>query len=420
MIGAPSPSGQFFTLADLGLPLSQADYLQIWLTSMQATFPGYNPVAGDPMYAAATVGASWAAAVAQMCSAGATELWRQYGLQQLGQPYQQGTPAQAIISVTAVDTAGYTLNAGSQLTLTLNGVQVGFQTATSLTIPNGQTTGQVTVLSLTSGSQANSAGSPVALVSQTDWVASTTLVTSASNGVDQQDDDQYVAQLAQDTQLLGEATATAPNFATRALNFIPDPSTDEEEVGRATAIDGYDPLTSEGGYQPSANNTGTFNNEREVTACITDLSGNALNTDTMTAVGVYLQQFREAGFIINVVPPSYSTIYVAVTVVPAAGVAASTVQANVQSALLNYLTPTNFGLPPGALTGWQNTPTVYLSAVSSVVQNTTGVQAVVSGSLAVDLHSNPSNTSNDLLLPGPFPLALSSLSSIPLDAITVS
>lgn len=418
-ISAPFPSGVFFQLSDLGLPVTAPQFLQIWYTAMQASLPGYTPVAGDPLYLHAQVMASWAASVAQLCNSGATELFRQFGVQQLGLPYQQGTPAQAIINVTAVDTAGHTLPAGTQDTLTLNGVAVGFQTATALTIPNGQSSGQVTILALTSGTAANGAGSPVQLVSQIDWVASVSLVTPAANGVDQQDDDQYVQEQALVVQSLGKATATATDFSTRTLEFIPDPTTDEEEVGRASAIDGYDPLPSDGGYQPNGTGTGTYNNEREITVCPTDAVGNALNSDTMTAIGVYLQAFREVGFIINVIPPSYSTIYAAVTVKGVTGIPASTIQANVQSALLNYLTPANFGLPQGAISGWTNSQTVYLSRVLAVIQGAGGVAGIPAGGLALDVNPTPSNTTNDLTLSGPFPLPLSTTTSIPLSAITV-
>lgn len=474
---APVP-GIFFQLSDLGLPVTQDDYLQIWISAMQAAYPGYDPTGNpaDRAYIQAQVFASWAASIAQLCSAGATELWRQFGLQMLGLQYEQGTPALAIVTVTATDTLGHTLPSGTQLLLTLNGSQVGFQTVSSLTIPSSSSSGNVTVAAVQSGSGFNGAAGPAEL-DGVNWVSSVSVLTTASGGVDQEDDDQYVQRLAQATQLLGFATATAGNFATRALNFIPTVGTDQEEVGRATAIDGYDPSTktftvtttnaspnltvttppatgitaapgasisgtniqastivnssasasivmsknaTASGSGISASVGGTLGNERTVTIAITDASGSALNSDTLTAVDSYLATFREEGFVINVVSPSYNTIYVTVSVIGSPGFSASTVQTNVQAALLAYLTPANFGLPQGAISGWQNSQTIHLSRVTAVIQGTLGVDSVVPGTLAVGLAASPSVSTADLTLVGGFPLPQSTSVSIPTSAITVT
>ena len=472
-----APSGQFFSLQDTGLPVSQGTLMAQWLDAMQTAFPGVTFSTSDPLYVHALVMASWRADLGQLASAGSMELFRQFGTQLLGLAYEQGTPALAILTVTAADTAGHTLPQGTQFTLTLNGVTVAFASLAPLTIASGQSSGTVTVAAVQSGSAYNGAGSPAALVSQIDWVSSVTVLTTASGGVDQESDDAYVQRLAQTLAVLGVATATAGALATRALDFTPQTGTDQQEVGRAAAIDGYSPgtdtftvtttsgsdsltvtaapgtgitaapgasITGTGipsgtivtastsstitmsqnatasGSGVSASVTGTLGNERTVTVCITDTAGNALNADTITAVGTYLAGFREANFVINVVSPSDSTVYVACTVVPQPGYTTATVQANVQAALLSYLSPSNFPLPQGAIQGWQNTQTVYLSALTAVVQGTLGVASVVPGTLAVGLSASPTNTTADLVLPGAFPLPTSTSTSIPTSAITVS
>lgn len=544
-ISAPTP-GIFFTLADLGLPVTQDEYLAQWVAAMQAAYPGYNPTGSpaDRAFIQAQVFASWAASIAQLCSAGATELFRQFGVQMLGLPFEQGTPALAIVTVTATDTLGHTLPAGTQLLLTLNGTQVGFQTGASLTIPASSSSGTVTVAAVASGQAFNGAAGPAEL-DGVNWISGVTVLAAASGGVDQEDDDAYVQRLAQATQLLGYATATAPNLATRALNFIPTTGTDQQEVGRATAIDGYSPATStftvtttnaspnvtvttppgtgitaapgaailgtdipsstftantantsptlsavssftnllvgdliSGAGIPSgttiialnpgtsqltmsanatatasavtvtdstaiinsstataivmsANATGsgtgiaalvagTLGNERTVTLAITDASGNALNSDTITAVDAYLQTFREEGFIINVVSPAYSTVFLTVSVIGSPGFAAATVQSNVQAALLAYLNPSNFGLPQGAVSGWQNSQTIHLSRVLAVIQGTQGVDSVVPGTLAIGFTASPAVSTTDLVCPGAFPLPQSTTTSIATSGITVT
>lgn len=414
-------TASFFSLASLGLPVSAAQMMQTWFTAMQAAYPGYRPSLSSPEYVQAQVFASWAADTAAMCSAGSTELWRQYGTQLLGVPFEPGVAASAVATVTAVDTAGYTLPQGTQVTLTLNGAQLAFQTATTLTIPNGSSSGTVTVVALQTGVAFNGATNPAQLVSQINWVSGVSVAAPASNGVDQESDDQYVQRLASTAQLLGYATVTAPDYAARALNWVPLPATDQQEVGRATAIDGYDPTSN------------TLGNEREVTVCVTDANGLALNNDTLYGIGGssgniitnpaqwgvagWLASFREMNFIVNVVSPNYTPVYVAVTLHAAPGFTTATVQANVQSALLAYLSPPNFGLPQGATVGWTNSQTVFHSRVEAIIQNTQGVDHV--SLLAVDVNSHPTNTA-DLALPGPFPLPTSSVTTIPTSAITVN
>ena len=367
--------------------------MAIWLQAMQAQWPGYSPQAADRGFIQAQIFASWCAAVAQQCNAGATDLFTTFGTDLVNLPYQTGTPALAIIQVTAVDTSGYTLPSGTQVTLTLSGATVGFTTIQALTIPNGQSTGQITVAAIQSGSATNGAGSPASLVSQVDWVLSVSLVTTASSGVDQEDQDHYANRLATTLQALGYPTCTATDFAIRALDFVPAAGTDQEIVGRASAIDGYDPGTN------------TYNNERECTVAISDASGNPLNSDTLTAVASMLAFQREVNYIVNVVSPNYTPIYACCTVVPQTGYSAATIQANVQSALLAYLNPQNFGLPQQALSGWVNNQSISMSRVISTIQLAQGVSEVVTGSVAVDVHNPPTNTSADLTLARALPLA---------------
>jgi hypothetical protein len=403
-----SVPGPFFSLSDVGLPTVASQLLEQYLSVMQTVWPGYSPEGGaTPEWVQAQIFAAWAANCAQLCTLGGSALFRQFGTQLLALPYEPGSAAAAVAQITATDTSGYVLPAGTQITLTLGAVQVGFQTVSSLQIPAGSLTGTVPVAAVLPGSAFNGATNPAATVAQIDWVASVSVLTPSSGGVDQETDDDYQARLAAMLQLLAPRPITAADYATMALSFIPAPGSTEQEVGRATAIDGYDP--------PS----GTYGNEREVTVCVTDPNGIALNAATMSAVAQWLTSLREANFLVNVVAPNYTTVYVACTVVATAGYPATVVQANVQAALLNFLTPANFGTPSQMVSGWENTTNVYLSVVESVVQGAAGVDHIPAGTLAVDVRSPPTNTTADLALTGAFPLVISSAASIPTSAITV-
>lgn len=397
----------FFALSDLGLTASPSQLLQQFLNFMQQTYPGYTPQSGNLEYIMAVIFASWASDVANQASQGSAELFNQFGQQLIGVQPENGSSATAVITIMAIDTQGYTLPAGTQFLLDN---AVGFTSIQSVTIPSGQQSANVTIAAVSSGSDSNGAGSQTGAVlnQQINWVLSVGIVTEASSGTDPETSDAYLNRLANQLQLMAPRPVTAGDFGTFAVNFQPAAGTDQQEVGRATAIDGYDP------------NALTYGNEREVAVCVTDSSGNALNSDTMTAVRLWLESLREVNFIINVVAPSYSPIYVSCSVVRNTAYSAATVQSNIQSALVTLLSPTNWGLSSSGSLAWVNQPTIYGSVVESTIQQTSGVDHVVTGSLAMGFSPSPGSFV-DLALPGPFPLPTTSLgSTVPTSAFTVT
>lgn len=493
----------FFSLTDLGLSASSSQLLANYVTQMQTTIPGYAPSSANLEFIQASILASFASDLATLCGQGSTELFRVYATTLVGVPYQQGTSAQALITLNSLpapetiatlsaplSTAGpivsipviqlqYGIAAGTitasdptvvhTQTFTTSGVEAG---ATAIPItsatpnfnyPSGSTIGgtQVYVLStlsqfsldafgfvnlspttLNSGASANvtltavqsgvifngaGQGGQVQSVQQLTWLDTITLVSPASGGQDPEDDAHYLDRVTTALQLQAPRPITATDFGTMALNFQPYPGTDQQEVGRATSIDGYNPTN------------GTFNNERMVTVAVTDANGFALNDDTLYGypggsplniittiptqnagwgIAGWLQSLREINFIVNLISPTYSPIYVLVTVKSLPGWDAASVQQNVQSSLLSYLTPATWGLPRDNNYAWDNSATIFQSTLAASIQNTSGVDHIVSGTLAFDVTPFPSNT-DDLTIAGPIALPVSSVATIPTSAITV-
>lgn len=397
---------QFFQLTDLGLIASQSDLIQQWLSAMQTQYPGYTPSPGNLEYIQAQIFASWAAALAEQTSQGANELFRQFGQKLFSVPPLLGTSATGVVSITAADTLGHTISAGTQFVLDS---ALGFSALQDVVIPSGSSSAPVTIVAGTPGTDHNGAGNAtVQLNQQLDWVTSVTLVSAANGGVDAETDDQYQSRLAIALQLMAPRPITASDYGNFSLNFSPAPLTDQQEVGRAAAIDGYDP------------NTNTYNNERTVCVAVADTLGNALNADTLVAVQTWLQTLREANFIINVVSPSYSPIYVTCSIVRDTTYTVTAVQQSVQNALINLLSPFGWGLPTNSIIGWQNQTTVYESLIESTIQSAGGVDHIVTGTLGTGLNPNPGPGAVDLVLPGPFPLPTTSNgATIPLTGFTV-
>lgn len=225
----------FVDLSSLGLNSTQSQLYAIWLAYMQAQYPGYNPAPTNPEVVQANGIAALMADVAQAGVVVPDAIFRQFGTQLFGIQYLAGASATASVQVNAVDTAGYTLPAGTSLTLGA----FGFQTQAALTIPNGQSTGTVTVVATAPGSAYNGATNPTQFVSLVNWVSSVTALGPASGGVDQETDSDYQNRLAALFQLIAPRPITASDYATMALSFSPAAGTDQQEIGRATAIDGY-------------------------------------------------------------------------------------------------------------------------------------------------------------------------------------
>lgn len=438
---------------------------------MQTAIPGFQPEAAGLADIQANGIAALEADAAQAAVVVPSAIFRAFGTKLFGVAYQQGLPSTATIQVTAVDTAGYTLSAGTDLTLGT----VGFTTETDLTIPNGEDTGTVTVVAVMVGVSGNGATNPTELVSEdvtVDWVDSVTCLGPASGGVDPEDDTDYQNRLAALLRLISPTPITAADYATMALSFAPAAGTDQEEIGRATALDGY--VEGSASFTVSENSTttltvtgapgasitaaqgatitgtnipsntlvvssnsstivmnkaatatasgitatvgGTVGNERTVTVGVTLADGTDTNSDTKTALQAWLGpgSLSEANMIVDVIDPTVTTVYVDVSVHLFAGTNSTTAQSVIQAAIVNYLSPANWNLPSvGNASLWLQGTTIYQSALMGVILNAApyGVQYIVDGSLTFGTGSTPTNQ-NDLVIPGPIALPTSSNSTV--------
>lgn len=232
----------FFNLSDIGLTTDTSSLLNVWQTYLQDIYPGYVPQPGNLEYIMAVVFAMWAADIANLCSSGGTELFIQYGQKLFNLPMQTGVSATAVVTVTTVDNQGYTIPTGLQLLLDS---VAGFQTFQTYTIPAGSTQIQIPVAATTPGSFANGLGNQSVILNQAvSWIQNVTISTVSAGGIDPETADEYVQRLAQTIQIAAPRPVTASDFATMSLDFNPTAGTDQEEVGRATALDGYNPAAT--------------------------------------------------------------------------------------------------------------------------------------------------------------------------------
>lgn len=154
---------------------------------------------------------------------------------------------------------------------------------------------------------------------------------------------------------------------------------------------------------------------RCVTTFVTDQFGNALTATQMDALTTFLANYRELNFLVFVEPPSTTTIYVTAQIHCLPGYSPTAVVANVQAALVNYLSPATWGNPTGATTGsssWlnytQGYSTVRFNSIVGVIESVPGVQYAVNGQVFLGTSASPAGTS-DVPLLGPAPLTYADL-----------
>lgn len=460
----------FTDLSALGLDVSPDGAYQQWLDVMQVLYPGYIPADGNPENVDAQALAALMSDASQAATVVPAAIVRAFGTKLYNVPYLQGLPAIASVQITAADSLGHTLPAGTDLTLGI----YGFYTQADLVIPASSTTGTVTVVASSVGADSNGATNPAELSSSSgtvDWVASVTALAPASGGIDPETDDAYQNRLIGLLALLAPRPITASDFATMALSFPPVAGTDDEDIGRATSIDGYvqgsasftvslssgsptatitaapgtgiypaqgatitgtdiasgtivlSATTSSITLSKNATGTGTgitatvggtLGNERTVTVIPALSDGTATNADTKTALQSWLASFRELNFVVDVIDATYTPVYVTVSCHLYPGFDATATQTAIQAAIINFLSPPTFGQAAfGNTNQWFSGCTIFYSALMSVIQNAGqgAVQEVIDGTLKLGTAASPTGTSS-LVLPGPVGLPTSTTGTV--------
>lgn len=321
---------------------------------LQSRVPGWLPNEGNFETIFVDALALLASVVAFKASGEPRAIFRWFG-PLVGITALDAAPATATTTWTARDTAGYTISAGTTVGIRTAGDElVPFTVLGAVEIPAGDSAtpaGAVTIVAVNPGAAGSGIGTssgPVELVDPLDWVAGITLAAPTSGGVDAESDDDYLARLRSELQLLTPRPILPDDFAVLARTVA--------AVYRVVAIDGYNPADS------------TTGNPRMIALAAIDSAGNAVSSGTKSAVASYLEGLREVNFVVNVMDPTFTLIDVTAQVAVADGWDSATVVANVQSAITSWLDPLNWGVPAsGDPLAWEEETTVrYLDLVYAV------------------------------------------------------
>ena len=296
-----------------------------------------------------------------------------------------GSPAVASTIWTAVDTDGHTIPAGTVVVID----DVAFATDSEATIPSGSTSvSDVAVTALENGTQANGLGTSADSVDAFVWLASVTVFGTTSGGTDPETDEEYQDRLASMLSLQAPRPITPRDFQVFTAQY--------DGVARVAVLDGYNTADS------------TYNNERMVTVVPIDADGASISTTNAALAATIkadLEAKREVNFVVNVGGATYTTVTVAYTAKAYADFDLTALEAEIDAAIEEYLSPATWGLLPygNDPTSWDNTTVVRLNKIVQVIENVAGVKyadtVTINGSAA------------DLTLTGAAPLPSSASSA---------
>lgn len=319
-------------------------------------------------------------------------IFQYYGSKLLGYPPLLATSAQVDSTWTMKDNLGYTVPAGTQVSIRdTAGIEHGFETRGDIAIPAGSTAtaaGAVTLYSVETGATLTGlggAGYQATLIDTLNFVASVVLTEFSSGGQDAELVSQYSERLARKMQQLSQRPVLASDFSLAAL--------DVPGVYRTLTLDGYN----------SSNQT--FNNERYVGIAAVDELGQPVSAQIKSQLQTFLDSQREINFVVNVFDPTITTVNVTFNVKCLHGYTAAAVDAAAEQRVRDYLSPANWGkdpafIEPGAASQtWVPTPNVIYNKMIQVLATTDGVNYVISMTMGA-----PTLGTTDIVLPGAAPL----------------
>lgn len=253
-------------------------------------------------------------------------VFRQYGLQLLGEPYQEGGPAIGTATFTAIDTAGHM--SPDVVEIALGGMS--FTTADPITIAPGDMSVDAPVTAMESGTAGNELSGAADPITALPWLDLIAITVPTSGGTEPEDDADYQNRISDRLILQSTTLVTARDYELMALQVA--------GVGRAVAI----------GDQA-----------RNVTVALTDAAGEAVAQTIKDDVTALYSDYRQVNTAYALIDPTYTTIKVTAALVSVDKNTAADVDARATAALQDWLSPANWGRPRGL--GTEDLPAVWVN-----------------------------------------------------------
>jgi hypothetical protein len=331
--------------------------------------------------------------VRQQAAETSAAMFRKFGETIVNVPPILASPASVGSTWVMVDTAGYTITAGTKLNIASSGeAVVGFEVVEDVVIPPGESStaeGAVVLRAVIPGTGGNGLSAdpvPSDSTAATSAAASITLTAVTSGGVEEETEDTYLYRLTVELQLLSLSLIVPDDFAKDARSIA--------GIARAICLGGYEGETPE--------------KPLDVTVFATDSAGAALSSLKKEELQERQQAKVPSGVEVFVHDPKYTSVDMTAEVVAQPGFEPASVKAAAETRLAEYLSPAKWGLPtgtgdPGTTPGaWLNSTKVYINEVISTLDRVAGVDRVVLAKIRK--HESGSLAASDLTLEGVVPL----------------
>jgi hypothetical protein len=319
--------------------------------------------------------------------------FRKFGETIVNVPPILASPATVGSTWKMVNTAGYTITAGTKVNIASSGESVvAFEVVEDVVIAPGSdetSAGQVILRAIEPGTGGNGLSADPTPNGDanpaTSATESITLSGVSSGGVQEETEDAYLDRLTEELQLLSLSLIVPEDFAKDARSVA--------GIARAVCLGGYENETA--------------NKPLDVTVFATDSAGAALSTPIKEALQSRQQAKVPSGVEVFVHDPKYTEVDVTAEVVAKPGFEPAVVKASVEARLAEYFSPANWGVAgsgegesgPGA---WLNATHVYIDEVISELDRVAGVQRVVLAKIRK--HATGTIEAKDMTLEGVVPL----------------
>jgi hypothetical protein len=245
----------------------------------------------------------------------------------LGLPVRQPTPAVGVTRWVAVDDRGYQIQPGATIVVPRTGDElVGFEVVDGAVIAAGATEiAGVAVRAVEVGALGNGLVGPAEMSDPYyDWCQLVEVTTPTVNGDDGQSMTEFLNNASNLLRMMAFRPILPYDYALMAKQ-IPG-------VGRAVAMDGYEPLD------------GTWYHARQIALVVTDAAGEALPEATKQQIRGFLEDNREVNFLVPVIDAAYAATDVAFEVTAYAGQNVDLVEAVCVDAVTQLLSPALYRL----------------------------------------------------------------------------
>jgi hypothetical protein len=215
----------------------------------------------------------------------------------------------------------------------------------------GTAAGAVGLLAVVAGEDGNGLQTGAAPAQTLTWLSAIALTAPTSGGVDGEDVDDYLDRLSDTRPLQLNAVAKGDDLARWLRN--------QTGVSRALALDNQNGAS-----------TGVAGH---ITAVPVDDSGAALGSPDMTALQTAAQAITLTNLQVHLIAPTYTTISVVFTGIAKTGWDATDVETRAETAVLDFLDRSRWGLPDtGDERIWLEKTVVRFQDVSTVLNNVEG------------------------------------------------